>query len=65
VAVLASLVLGHPMALLFNPFELAALILAVLAVSMALQDGESNWLEGLQLLSIYAVLAIVFFYVPA
>ncbi|MBV9358970.1 MAG: calcium/proton exchanger [Chloroflexi bacterium] len=63
-AVLASLVLGHPMALLFNPFELAALILAVLAVSMALQDGESNWLEGLQLLSIYAVLAIVFFYVP-
>jgi Ca2+:H+ antiporter len=65
VAVLASLVLGHPMALLFNVFELAALVLSVLAVNMDVQDGESNWLEGLQLVSIYAVLVIVFFYVPA
>jgi Ca2+:H+ antiporter len=65
IAVLASLVLGHPMALVFNVFELAALVLSVLAVNMDVQDGESNWLEGLQLVSIYAVLAIVFFYVPA
>jgi Ca2+:H+ antiporter len=64
VAVLASLVLGHPMPLLFNVFELAALVLTVLAVNLDVQDGESNWLEGLQLLSIYAVFAIVFFYVP-
>jgi Ca2+:H+ antiporter len=65
VAVLASLALGHPMPLLFNVFELVALILSVVAVAATVYDGESNWLEGLQLLSVYAILAIVFFYVPA
>jgi Ca2+:H+ antiporter len=65
IAVLASLALGHPMPLVFNTFELAAVALAVLAVSIVAQDGESNWLEGVQLLSIYAIMAIVFFFVPA
>ncbi len=65
VAVLASLALGHPMALVFNAFELAAIILSVLAVNLVAHDGESNWLEGVQLLGIYAILAIVFVFVPA
>jgi Ca2+:H+ antiporter len=64
IAVLASVVLGHPMPLVFNTFELAALVLAVIAVAIVTLDGESNWFEGLQLLAIYAVMAIVFYYAP-
>jgi Ca2+:H+ antiporter len=64
IAVLASVALGHPMPLVFNNFELAAIVLAVIAIAIVTLDGESNWFEGLQLLAIYAVMAIVFFYAP-
>jgi Ca2+:H+ antiporter len=64
IAVLASVMFGHPMPLVFNHFELAALVLAVIAIAIATLDGESNWFEGLQLLAIYAVMAIVFFFAP-
>lgn len=65
IAVLASTLLGHPMPLLFNHFELAALLLAVLGVSFLTLDGESNWFEGALLLGVYAVIAIIFFFVPS
>ncbi|TAK23380.1 MAG: calcium/proton exchanger [Chloroflexota bacterium] len=64
IAVLASVAMGHPMALVFNHFELGALMMSVIAVAFATMDGESNWFEGVQLLAIYAIMAIVFFFVP-
>ena len=55
VLVLASYVIGPgPMPLVFNGFELAALILAALIANQVTQDGESTWFEGLQLLAVYA-----------
>ena len=64
VLVLLSFVVGpFPMALVFNGFELAAVMLAVLIAVHVANDGESNWFEGLQLLSVYLVLGIVFFFV--
>ena len=42
--------LGQPMSLVFNAFELAAIGLSVATVALVALDGESNWLEGLQLL---------------
>jgi Ca2+:H+ antiporter len=61
--VLLSFVFGdHPMALVFNGFELAALILAVLIANRVTFEGRSNWFEGVQLLSVYVVVAIVFGY---
>src|SRR5207302_444833 len=65
VAVLASLVFGHPMPLVFDHFELGAILFAVLGVSFLCLDGESNWFEGLLLLALYAVVAIIFFFVPS
>ncbi|GAC1315134.1 MAG: calcium/proton exchanger [Chloroflexota bacterium] len=65
IAVLASTLLGHPMPLLFNHFELGALVFAVLGVSFLTLDGESNWFEGALLLGLYAVIAIIFFFVPS
>jgi Ca2+:H+ antiporter len=64
VLVLISFVLGpFPMALVFNGLELGAILLAVLIANQVTQEGESTWFEGLQLLAVYAVLGLVFFYV--
>ncbi len=52
----------NPMALVFNGFELGAVFLAILIANHVTQDGESTWYEGLQLLAVYAVLGVVFFY---
>ena len=61
ILVLSSLLLAKPMDLVFDFFELAALILTVLVVNSVVEDGESNWLEGLQLIIAYAIIAAAFF----
>jgi Ca2+:H+ antiporter len=48
------------MPLVFNGFELAAVILAVLIADRVTSDGESNWFEGLQLLAVYVVMVLTF-----
>lgn len=50
-----------PMSIIFNEFELIALIVAVLIVNRVSNDGESNWLEGVQLLAVYLIIAASFF----
>jgi Ca2+:H+ antiporter len=62
--VLYSFAIGRPMSLLFNGFEITAIALSVLATSLVVVDGESNWVEGLQLLSVYLILALAFYFVP-
>jgi Ca2+:H+ antiporter len=63
VLVIASFFIGvGPMALVFNGFELGAVLLAILIAQYVTQDGESNWFEGVQLLSLYAILGIAFFF---
>jgi Ca2+:H+ antiporter len=61
--VLLSFFVGDdPMALVFNGYELGALLFAVLIANLVTQDGESNWFEGVQLLALYAVLGLVFYF---
>jgi Ca2+:H+ antiporter len=62
--VLYSFAIGHPMSLVFNAFEITAIALSVLATVIVVIDGESNWVEGLQLLSVYLILAVAFYLVP-
>ena len=63
VLVLLSFVVGpNPMALVFNGYELGAVLLALLIANLVIADGESTWYEGLQLLAVYAVLGVVFYY---
>ena len=52
-----------PMSIVFNEFELIALIASVLIADRVAQDGESNWLEGVQLLAVYLIIAASFFVV--
>ena len=62
VVVLLSFVLGPaPMALVFNGYELAALVFTALLTTKVTSDGESTWFEGVQLLAAYALLGLVFF----
>jgi Ca2+:H+ antiporter len=63
--VFASYLIGpRPMDLVFTPLEVVAVGLSVLIVEQIASDGESNWLEGVQLISVYAILALVFFFAP-
>jgi Ca2+:H+ antiporter len=61
--VFISLLVGHPMDFIFSPFEVAAVGVSVLLVALISRDGRSNWLEGLQLVATYIVIAISFFFV--
>ena len=64
VLVLLSLFVGEfPMALVFNGFELSAVLFAVLIGLVVARDGESTWVEGVQLLGVYAVFGITFYFV--
>ena len=63
VLVLLSLFVGDfPMALVFNGFELGAILLAILIASQVTADGESTWFEGVQLLAVYFVLGLAFYF---
>ncbi|MEG4997550.1 calcium/proton exchanger [Microcoleus sp. B4-D4] len=64
VLVLAGFILGKPMDLNFNPFELVAVTVSVLIANSISSDGKSNWLEGTLLLAAYAVLALAFYFHP-
>jgi Ca2+:H+ antiporter len=63
VLVFLSVALGHPMTLVFNGFEIAGIFLSVVIVSMISSDGETNWFEGAQLLALYAIMAVAFWFV--
>ena len=63
ILVLASFFIGpHPLALVFNGFELGAILIAILIANYVTQDGESTWFEGVQLLAVYLVFGIAFYY---
>ncbi|KAF9913415.1 hypothetical protein BX616_010065 [Lobosporangium transversale] len=63
--VIIGWIIGQPMTLFFNTFETCVLFVSVLIVNYLIQDGESNWLEGVMLLSTYIVIAIAFYVYPA
>ncbi len=63
VLVLLSFFVGpSPMALVFNGLEIAAVMLAIIIAVHVTNEGESTWFEGLQLLSVYAVLALTVYF---
>ncbi len=65
VLVFVSLLFPQKLLLIFNPYELLALATGSIVAMLVSQDGESNWLEGAELLAVYVVLALAFFLLPA
>ncbi len=64
ILVLAGQLMGQPMNLEFNAFEMLAVAIAVLITNSISTDGQSNWLEGAMLLVTYAVLGAAFYFHP-
>ena len=65
VMVLLSFVVGpRPMVLSFNRAETGAVLMAVLLTAVIAGDGKSNWYKGVQLLTLYLLIALVFYFVP-
>jgi Ca2+:H+ antiporter len=60
--VLSFLIGPSPMAMVFNGYEAAGLIIAALVATLLVADGESTWFEGVQLLGVYIVVGMFFFY---
>ncbi|WP_448576444.1 calcium/proton exchanger [Thermomicrobium sp.] len=64
ILVFASLVTSRPLSLVFNVYELVALLGTALVTTLIALDGRSHWLEGVMLLAVYAGLAVSFFFLP-
>jgi Ca2+:H+ antiporter len=64
VLVFVSYAFGQPMDLHFSSFEVLAVVISVFAVRFIAADGESNWIEGVQLLAVYLILAMAFYFLP-
>jgi Ca2+:H+ antiporter len=65
VLVFSSYLMGDPMTLEFSLPEIVSIVLSVWIVGQISGDGESNWLEGVQLLSVYMIIGILFYFLPA
>jgi Ca2+:H+ antiporter len=65
VLVFASYLFPHRLNLEFTVPEVAAVVLAAFVTDQIAGDGESNWLEGVQLLALYVIIGLLFFYLPA
>ena len=55
---------SRPMDLLFTPMEVVALAISAAVAALIVQDGESNWMEGVLLLAVYTILGITFYFLP-
>jgi len=60
--VFISLLMGHPMLLVFNELEVVAVTVSVFILDNIVRDGESHWMEGVLLVVSYLIIAIVFFF---
>jgi len=58
-------IMGKPLTLFFDPYQSIALFLSVMTVNYVVQDGKSNWLEGMILMCLYVILAVTFWFYPA
>ena len=64
VLVLVAIPFGQPLTLEFTHMEVMAMALSVGAATLIALDGDTNWLEGVMLLGVYAILAAAFYFVP-
>jgi Ca2+:H+ antiporter len=61
---LSYFIAPSPMNLVFTPAEVIAITLSVLICAQVANDGESNWMEGVQMLAVYAIMGVVFYFLP-
>jgi len=65
ILVLASYFIApQPLQLAFNRAEIGSLFIAVLIGALVCGDGQSNWYKGVQLITVYAIIALMFYLIP-
>jgi Ca2+:H+ antiporter len=64
-ALLSGFIAPHPLELSFSRAELGTLFLAVLIGAIVAGDGRSNWYKGVQLTLVYAMIALLFYFLPS
>jgi Ca2+:H+ antiporter len=62
IAVLSGAVVGHELSIVFPSLQIALLAASAIMAGLIATDGEANWLEGLELIAIYILAAIAFWY---
>lgn len=55
----------QPLDLAFNRAEIGSLFIAVMIGALVCGDGQSNWYKGIQLITVYAIIALMFYFIPA
>lgn len=63
VVVIAGFIMHQPMDLVFSQAEILAVTASVMVVTRVVHDGKSNWLEGVMLLGLYAIIGVAFFFI--
>jgi Ca2+:H+ antiporter len=61
---LSYLIAPEPLDLAFNRAEIGALFIGVLIGAMVCGDGQSNWYKGIQLVTVYTIIALMFYFIP-
>jgi Ca2+:H+ antiporter len=61
--VFAGHLMGRPLGLEFTILEVTAVMLSVGTMTLLIRDGRTNWFEGLQLLAVYGILAMAFYFI--
>jgi len=64
ILVIAGIIMGKPVTLVFTIFELVSIFLAAIILNLIAHDGKSNWFEGLMLTAVYVIIAIGFYFIP-
>jgi Ca2+:H+ antiporter len=63
ILVILSFILGNPLPYVYSPFEVVGMLVGIMMSIYVFQDGKTNWLEGIQLVTCYIILAIAFFFI--
>jgi Ca2+:H+ antiporter len=63
ILVIAGIIMGKPVTLVFTIFEVVSIFLAAIILNLIASDGKSNWFEGLMLTVVYIIIAIGFFFI--
>ncbi|TPX59000.1 hypothetical protein PhCBS80983_g02785 [Powellomyces hirtus] len=64
ICVLFGWIIDQPLSMAFTAFETSVLFVSVFVVNSVIQDGRTNWLEGVMLLAGYIIIAFAFFVMP-
>lgn len=63
ILVIAGIFTGKPLTLVFTTYELAAVFLSAIIMNLIVNDGKSNWFEGVMLTAVYVIISTGFFFI--